>query len=410
MEERGVSASEVTGAAGQAGPEAGAVAGDSPPGPWARLPGFARVAAPALTYLAVRGIGLGILTLLARANGTTVLGALRSWDAKWYLGIAAHGYAGVPPGLTNGHGARGPETPLAFFPGYPYLVHGVAALPVLSLVAAALLVSLLCGVLASYALARLGESVRGGSRRAGLVLVALFAASPMGVALSMAYTEALFCALAAACLLALLRRTWLLAGTCAALAGLVRVTAAALVLAVCLAALVAILRRRDSWRPWVGGLLAPLGLVAYLGWVGSRTGSAFGYFHLQTRGWDSEFDFGRATWRFVTRQLTDPGQFLQVATVACLAAAVVLLLLCIRTRLQWPLVIYALAVVAMDLGSDGLMNAKIRLLLPAFVLLIPPAVGLAKRRGATTVAAVAGAALFSGWFGAYALTAWPYAM
>ena len=42
-----------------------------------------------------------------------------------------------------------------------------------------------------------GELVPGGSRRTGLLLTALFAATPMSVVLSMAYTEALFCALVA---------------------------------------------------------------------------------------------------------------------------------------------------------------------------------------------------------------------
>jgi hypothetical protein len=64
----------------------------------------------------------------------------------------------------------------------------------------------------------------------------------------------------------------------------------------------------------------------------------------------------------------------------------------------------------LDLGSNGLMNAKIRMLLPAFVLLLPPAIGLARRRSGTALAVVAGAALVSGWFGAYALTVWPYAI
>ena len=59
--------------------------------------------------------------------------------------------------------------------------------------------------MAAYGLVRLAELMPGGSRRAGLLLVALFAAAPMGVVLSMAYTEALFCALA----------VWALVGRCA---------------------------------------------------------------------------------------------------------------------------------------------------------------------------------------------------
>jgi hypothetical protein len=59
-------------------------------------------------------------------------------------------------------------------------------------------------------------------------------------------------------------------------------------------------------------------------------------------------------------------------------------------------------------GTHGLMNAKLRLLIPAFVLLLPVASGLAVRRPGTAVAAVVAATLASAWFGGYALTIWRY--
>ena len=43
--------------------------------------------------------------------------------------------------------------------------------------------------------------------------------------------------------------------------------------------------------------------------------------------------------------------------------------------MAWPLVLYGTLVLAMDLGANGLMNSKARLLLPAFTLLIPAAIG-----------------------------------
>jgi hypothetical protein len=51
-----------------------------------------------------------------------------------------------------------------------------------------------------------------------------------------------------------------------------------------------------------------------------------------------------------------------------------------------------------------------RLLVPAVTLLIPVAAGLARRRPGTVLAVLAVAALASGWFGAYALTDWRYAI
>jgi hypothetical protein len=69
-----------------------------------------------------------------------------------------------------------------------------------------------------------------------------------------------------------------------------------------------------------------------------------------------------------------------------------------------------LGLVVMTAGSSGVTYSKMRLLVPAFTLLLPIAVGLARRRTGTVLAVLAATALLSGWFGGYALTAWPYAI
>jgi hypothetical protein len=56
------------------------------------------------------------------------------------------------------------------------------------------------------------------------------------------------------------------------------------------------------------------------------------------------------------------------------------------------------------------MNSKARLLLPAFVLLLPVAIGLARRRTVVLALTLTTLAAFSAWFGSYALTVWPYAI
>jgi hypothetical protein len=61
-------------------------------------------------------------------------------------------------------------------------------------------------------------------------------------------------------------------------------------------------------------------------------------------------------------------------------------------------------------ATDGQIHSRVRLLLPAFPLLLPVAVALARRRTATAVAVVIAAALASAWFGGYTLTIWRYAI
>lgn len=370
--------------------------------PWPRI---AHALAPAGVYLGVRAVGVAVLALMA---GPRLVAELTSWDAAWLLAIAEHGYAGVPADMLDAFGRHTPETPLGFFPGYPALVAAVGLLAGGNLVVAGLFVAAAAGVAAAYALTAIGELVPGGSRRAGLLLTALFGATPMSVVLSMAYTEALFCALAAWALVGVLRERWLLAGLCAAGAGLVRPTASAVVGAVGLAALAAVLARRGGLRPWLGGALATTGLLGYLGWVAARTGAPDGWFRIQRTGWGWYLDGGAATLRYLGGVLTAGERLFDAVTVVGLVGSLVLLGLAIVQRVPWPLVVYGALVVLPVWATAGLMNAKLRLLVPAFVLLVPIATGLARRRAGTAVAVVAAAALASAWFGGYALTIWRY--
>jgi hypothetical protein len=369
--------------------------------------------APALVYLAIRELGLLILSWMSFQTRFPIGEALTSWDADWYLGIAAGGYDNVPGHLVDAYNQRHAETPLAFFPGYPKLINYLGAVfggTEGARLFAAFTVTIVAGVFCAYALSRIGRRIPGGSYRVGLILVALFAAAPLSVVLTMPYSEALFCALAAWALVGVLERNWIMAGLACAAAGLVRPTSAALVLAVGLAALVAVIQRRDGWRPWVGGLLAPLGLVGYLGWVATQTGEVLGYFKLQERGWDSRFDGGVATWNFVIDSLTRQLSVLEGVTILVILTAIVLAITAFRMKLPWPLLVFALGVMAMDIGSNGLMASKARLLLPAFVLLVPIAVGLAKRRTSTAVITLGCLAVVTAWFGAYSLTVWSWAI
>lgn len=365
--------------------------------------------APGVAYLAIRLFGLLVLSWLSSANGESLENNLKSWDGQWYLEIAEHGYGGVDPSMADGYGHRYPETPLAFFPGYPLLVRLFAFLPGLGAAGAAVTVSILAGIAGAYGLARLGRLV-GGSRRAGLLFVVLFAASPMSVVLSMAYSEALFCALSIWALIGVLERNWVLAGLACAAAGTIRPTASALIAVVGLAALIAVFRRRDSWRPWLAGVLAPAGMLVYVGWVAVQTGNPTGYFELQQRGWSSSFDGGLETLEFGLEVLATGKSAFETVTLLICLASLVLMVLCLRYRLPWPLVVFAAAVLALDLGADGLMYSKVRLLLPAFPLLLPVAMGLANRRATTAAWSTALIVCFGSWFGAYSLTAWSYAI
>lgn len=359
--------------------------------------------APAAVYLGVRLTGLLLLVVFAETHGEKLETLLRSWDGNWYLAIAEHGYENVPKSFVDAFGNHTAHTAMAFFPGFPFVLRAVAAATGTSLFAAGLLVNVAAGVAAAYAIARIGRRVGG-----GLLLVALWAGAPMAVALSMTYTEALFTAFAAWALVSVLERQWVEAGCYAVGAGLIRPTATVVVGVVCLAALVA-LRSERRWEAVVGALLAPLGLLGYWGYVAARTGKLGGWWQIQREGWNSQFDWGVSSVSFAARILADGKVVMDLLIVLILLGAVALTAVsALSGRVPWPLVAYGAGIVAVTIGSDGMMASKPRMLVPAFVLLIPLAVWLAGRSRVTAVAWTVTFVLFGSWFSAYSLTAWDY--
>ncbi len=383
----------------------------------ASAPGLARPAAAAwpltvLAFLAVRAIGMLVLALMAAQHGMSLESVLAKWDGQWLLAIAEHGYRDLPANLTDAQGVHTEQTGYAFFPGFPLVVALLGRIPGVGFFAAAIAANVIFGVLAALGVARLGAFCarrvgRGDAERTGLILVVLFAAAPMAVVLNLAYTEALFCALAAWALVWALERQWIPAGLAALAIGLVRPTGVAVIAVVMVAALLA---RRDGPRAWAAIALAPLGYVGYLGYVAVQTGSLGGWFQIQTQGWDTRFDLGAAAWRFVVDALTAQESFAPIATALIMLATLALLAWSFADRLPWPVLAYAGLVIASIVLSSGLMMSRARLLLPAFVVLIPPALLLSRQRPAVAAAVLTPVVLASAWFGAYMLTVFQYAI
>ncbi len=353
--------------------------------------------APAAVYLAVRLAGLVVLAIMAATHDRALFDVLKSWDGDWYLSIAEHGYDRDGGGLVDAAGNFTQNTTLAFFPGYPMLISLFSVAPVF----AGLVISLAAGITAAYGITRLADD-----RRTGLVLVALFASTPMAVTLSMVYSEALFSALAAWALVGVMEKRWWLAALCCVGAGLVRPSAGVLILIV----IVAVVLRERRYRGVLAAVVCPLGLAGYLLFVADRTGDLFGWFTLQEAGWGTAFDGGVNTAEFVGRVLTSDAPLMETANVLTVLGALVLCVVVVLKKLPWPLVAYGIGLFVMTAGSSGVTYSKMRLLVPAFTLLLPVAAGLARRRTGTVLAVLSATALLSGWFGGYALTAWPYAI
>ncbi|WP_435837743.1 hypothetical protein [Streptomyces chrestomyceticus] len=430
--------------------------GPAPHGPAARAAGgLLRRAGPALLgYAAVRLLGTLVLMKWAHLQHRGLWPLLADrWDSGWYLGIADHGYSFA-------FDENGPdESNLAFFPLYPVVVKAVAGVTPGSRASVGVAVAVGCALLAAWGIFAVGDRLYGA--RVGTVLAVLWGATPVAVVQWMGYTESLFTALVAWSLYAVLTDRWVTAGVLCLLAGLTRPTGLALVAAVCVSAVVALWRLRraavaESTRePASGGppapaptpvsapapapapttdstpepapepspestplpatadrdrvrrivlgvLLAPLGWLGYVGWVGLRLGRADGYFAVQ-RQWENQWDGGKETLRTLRDLLMYPShpQLFLVVVALVLIVSVALFILCAGDRQPLPLLVFSAVLLLIVLGSGGVFFPRARFLLPGFPLLLPLALAIARAHRRVAVLALAGAALGSAYFGAY---------
>ncbi|MFJ2162046.1 hypothetical protein [Streptomyces sp. NPDC087856] len=385
-----------------------------------------RRAAPALLgYAAVRTLGLVVLAVWSAARGKSAYTLLTArWDALWYTRVADLGY-GYEVRLPNGD----VHSNLAFFPLLPWLERALHAVSPLSYADGGFVVSLLASLAAAWGIFAVAEHVYG--RRAGVCAVLLWAVLPVGIVQSMAYSESLFTALAAWSLYVVLTGRWLTAGTLALLAGLTRPVGLAVVAAVWVAGIVSFassstastavtpsastaapsfVRDRSAapapgargWRRALGMLIAPLGAAGYVLWVGHRTGKGpLGYLDVQA-GWRNGFDGGAAFARFVGEKFTSfPSALAGVGLIVGVGLVLWLYVVGVRQGQPLPLLVYTGVVTALALCASSYFGSKPRLLMPAFPLLLPLALALARARTSRSAWVVGGVAVASAVYGAF---------
>ncbi|MFK4183921.1 glycosyltransferase family 39 protein [Streptomyces sparsogenes] len=398
-----------------------------------RLRAAAGEAAPALLgFAAVRVIGVAVLFYWGHRRGRPAAERMATlWDAQLYTEVAAAGYDhGLPSPGADTH-TRDAYSNLAFFPLYPALIRLVRAVTPLGFPSAALLITWVASLAAAWGIFAVAAWCHG--RRTGVLAAVVWGALPHAVVESLAYTEALFTALAAWSLYAVLTRRWIWAGALCSLAGLTRPTAVALVAAVVAAALAASMRTRGRraapgpteasrpteerwgptegwwgptegwWRPCLGAAIAPLGWLGFIAWVGARVDRWDGYLAVQ-RLWHSRFDGGVSTarqlWHTCLHPASAPLTTVVVALVLC--AGAFLCALTVAQRQPLPLVVYGLGLLVIAVGDSAFFAVRARFLLPAFPLLLPLAAGLARvRSGGVRLTLLSTAAALSALYGAY---------
>jgi Mannosyltransferase (PIG-V) len=367
----------------------------------------------AIIFAGIRVLSVAIAALALRhgrfsERHWTLVRWMRAADGGHYLTIAAHGYTYPPGQLAHASG-------FSFFPAYPAAMSSLAWLPGVILVGAGLIVTAIAGLAAAWGITTLGMKLTA-DPRISLLMVAVWAVAPASTVLSMLYAEALFCAVAVWALVALVDRRWLTAGGLTLAAGTIRSTAVALIAAVVVAAAAALVeavrgRRRmaECWRPLVAALLAPLGLLGFLGYVAIRTHRLDGWFWIEHHTFHMTFDWGTSTLRTLRHIFLDWPSVPQVLVGLTLVAGVSLMLWSLTERIPPCLHVYTVVVVVLALvSSANWIGSKPRFLLPAILLALPVARLLAPVRTAVLVPLIAVLTVLSTWYGLYliAIVGW----
>ncbi|MDQ3543900.1 MAG: glycosyltransferase family 39 protein [Actinomycetota bacterium] len=291
------------------------------------------------------------------------------WDGRWYKLIAETGYqSDLPERITyipNNGGAT-----IAFFPLYPYLSRWFDYIVPGGINQALLGINIVLSVIAVVLVGLLAREIFDvETAQRAMVLFCLF---PGAVVMSWSYSEPTLIVCAGACLFALIKERWLIAGIFAALGTATRPNGVALVAACVVAAGIAIYRNRQ-WKSLIAVVLSPLGGIAYYLYLRVHTGEPNAWSRAQRDAWGEWWSWGatavRYVWRFFENPLGTGFGPLYMHTTFAIAAFGVGAFCAVRKRLPWPMVTYV-AVIGVMMVGPGIVSARPRFVWTAFPLAI----------------------------------------
>jgi hypothetical protein len=339
---------------------------------------------PVVAYLTARVATLAALLLADLGNHRSLTDQLARWDGTWFLRAAEQGWPRQLP-MAHGHVTA---NPIAFFPAFPLAIRWVSSATSLSPLGVGVAISGVTGLTAVVAVGLLVRRFAGSEPATRATL--LFALCPGTFAFSFIYAEGTVVTCVALGLLALLGRRWWLAGVLGLVATATSPIALAFVLSCAWCAGWAAWRDR-SVRPLAAPALAPLGFLAYMGWLWRHTGTLNAWRLTEKGGWHGAPSLAYP-FHVLATFVRDPvgptltGQILVAGTVVAVIGAA----LAIRQRQPAPVLIYGLAAAVLAAIASP-VGLRPRFVMLAFPLVV--AYGTRLRGRAYTAALVASAAL-----------------
>jgi len=296
------------------------------------------------------------------------------WDAIWYGSIARDGY--------QYFGDREASN-VAFFPGFPLLNGVISRVTTVPVDVSGPIVSTLLTLVACWLLYRLTRRETNDADTAQRSIVYLLA-FPAAYYLALGFSEALYTVAVLGAFTLARDGKWGWSGLAAFVAGLTRLHGALLIVPL---AYEYLRQQRWQWRSIftlraIGALGAPLGVLAFFGYLGVQFGNPLAYLDVQTLFFKGIRAEAFPTFPGTTLANSIYGLLNNVPStesIAVVSALLLLLFLTLETWARLPRVygVYMLTVVLFSLTSGDLIS------LPRFVVPMFPgfmALGLIGRR------------------------------
>jgi Mannosyltransferase (PIG-V) len=268
---------------------------------------------------------------------------LYNWDSGFYADIATHGYFS---------GDREPNVWIAFFPGLPLAMRGLAWVGTFGDVTldsarlAGVILAQICSCVATVLLYRLTSERFG--HRAAVWSAVLLMTWPTAVFLNAVYTESLFLALAVGSWYSAWRGRWWLAGLLCAGASLTRLNGLLLAGALLAYLVVEMAGKRTPWR--VSSVLAVavggLGTAGYFWYLYLNTGDWLAWPKALEDGWHRRSSsLGEGLFGTLSRISVQTDAFQRAQSVIDIVTVGFLLGCCIYLawRRYWPELVFTLA-------------------------------------------------------------------
>jgi hypothetical protein len=320
-------------------------------------------------HLITRAVVITGLAVAAVISGRAFPDVVTRWDGRWYLKLAVHGYPSPLP--INPLTGRIATNTAGFFPLYPALTKGLTSLG-MPFWLGAMIINLVASTAAVLIIVLVGLQYL--DHRPAQLMACLWTAFPVSAVLTTAYTESIFTLFGAASLLFALRHKWLLAGLAAALAGAVRAPGIVFAGAVGLAALDAIIRRRE-WRSLIGAVIGPLGFLAAVGYIGLRTGRMDAWTVTEHDGWSTRLTFGTHWLTLLTQSPHNPHGVPHLFTAYLAMALIALTIAAILLRPPLPIIGLLVAGAFLAFAFGGVIqDSAPRVMMTFFPVLAPLAI------------------------------------